>query len=1185
MVNAPNFLISHPNYFIMSEYKPQEIEKKWQKIWKDNQTFKTEFPSKKPKYYVLDMFPYPSGAGLHVGHPLGYIATDIVARYKRLKGYNVLHPMGYDSFGLPAEQYAVQTGQHPAITTENNIARYHEQLDNIGFSYDWSREVRTSNPDFYKWTQWIFVKIFNHWYNKESDKAEPIETLYKKFSENGNVKVKAVCDENTEPFSAQEWNAFSEEQKHEISLKYRLAYLSNTFVNWCPGLGTVLANEEVKDGVSERGGFPVERKEMAQWSMRITAYAERLLKDLDGLDWSDSIKEQQRYWIGKSKGCMLTFQIADLPSFKNLEGLNTPPLTPPQGEGNTISVFTTRVDTIYGVTYLTLAPEHELVDKITTPEQKAKVNAYVHYAKNKSELDRQADVKTVTGEFTGAYAINPLNNALIPIWIGEYVLAGYGTGAVMAVPSSDTRDYAFAKHFNLPIINVQEGEKTDITKEDFDPKAGTMINSDFLNGMDVKSALDAMTKRVEELGVGYGKVNYKIRDSIFSRQRYWGEPIPVYFKNGLPYTLDESQLPLELPKIDEYKPTANGEPPLARAKNWVASSPPLGEGFGEGLGEGSNSQLQNANLPSWQTTDAIKWKAIKEKARELRKNQTDAEQTLWYALRGEQLGVKFRRQQVIDVFIADFVNLNTKLIIEVDGGIHLDSDVKKYDEYRTEVLQNLGYTVVRFTNEEVENHLDRVIEKIRNKISELPKLNPTFANSQKTPPLTNSASISQNHLGEGKYPLETSTMPGWAGSSWYFLRYMDAKNESEFASKDALDYWQDVDLYLGGSEHATGHLLYSRFWHKFLYDLGYVKTKEYAKKLINQGMIQGVSAFFRVVGSGLNYKRDINDELPDDIDRPVYIVSYGLQNNEYIDLIKQDLLKRNPKIAESNLEFNISFGIHRIDITNVDIDNSIDINEIVDFLERNEIKGEKILISKIPNRYICNREVEKMSKSKLNVVNPDDVVSKYGADTLRMFEMFLGPLELSKPWSTSSISGVSRFLRNVWKMFYDESGKLLLTDEAPNDKELKVLHKTIKKVEEDIERFSFNTSVSTFMVCVNELSDLKCHKRTILSDFLIILAPYAPHIAEELWEAMGNKNGISYAIFPKYDEKYLVESSFEYPISINGKVRHKMNFPANMDLKEVENQALASAEIIKWLEGKAPKKVIVVPNKIVNVVL
>ncbi|TAG57482.1 MAG: DUF559 domain-containing protein [Cytophagales bacterium] len=607
----------------------------------------------------------------------------------------------------------------------------------------------------------------------------------------------------------------------------------------------------------------------------------------------------------------------------------------------------------------------------------------------------------------------------------------------------------------------------------------------------------------------------------------------------MPYTLDESQLPLELPKIDEYKPTANGEPPLARAKNWVASSPPLGEGIGVGL----NSQLQNANLPSWQTTDAIKWKAIKEKARELRKNQTDAEQTLWYALRGEQLGVKFRRQQVIDVFIADFVNLNTKLIIEVDGGIHLDSDVKKYDEYRTEVLRNLGYTVVRFTNEEVENDLDSVVEKIRSKISELPKLNPIFANSQKIPPLT-------PPQGEGNYPLETSTMPGWAGSSWYFLRYMDAKNESEFASKDALDYWQDVDLYLGGSEHATGHLLYSRFWHKFLYDLGYVKTKEYAKKLINQGMIQG--------RSNLVYR--INGENK--------FVSFGL------------------KAKYETTEFNVDVNIVENDILDIEKFKNWreDLKDAQFILEDKE--GKALSFGEgLGGAYICGHQVEKMSKSLYNVVNPDDVVSKYGADTLRMYEMFLGPLELSKPWSTISISGVSRFLRNVWKMFYDESGKLLLTDEAPNDKELKVLHKTIKKVEEDIERFSFNTSVSTFMVCVNELSDLKCHKRTILSDFLIILAPYAPHIAEELWEAMGNKNGISYATFPKYDEKYLVESSFEYPISINGKVRHKMNFPANMDLKEVENQALASAEIIKWLEGKAPKKVIVVPNKIVNVVL
>lgn len=1033
MVNAPNFLILNPNYFTMSEYKPQEIEKKWQKTWKENHTFKTEFPSAKPKYYVLDMFPYPSGAGLHVGHPLGYIATDIVARYKRLKGFNVLHPMGYDSFGLPAEQYAVQTGQHPAITTENNINRYHEQLDNIGFSYDWSCEVRTSNPDYYKWTQWIFLQLFNHYYDKKTNKAELIEKLFAIFEKEGNIssasdKAKVgngskshnshltsknfVCDEDTPVFSAQEWNGYSNAEKHKISLKYRLTYLSNTFVNWCPKLGTVLANEEVKDGLSERGSYPVVRKEMAQWSMRITAYAERLIQDLDTIDWPDSIKEQQKYWIGKSKGCMLTFKV--LPSKDDLGG-----------ETSAIDVFTTRVDTIYGVTYLTLAPEHELIEKITTPAQKTVVEKYVQYAKNKSELDRQADVKTVTGEFTGAFAINPLNNQRIPIYIGEYVLAGYGTGAVMAVPSSDTRDFAFATYFNLPIIQVQEGAKTDITKEDFDPKAGTMINSDFLNGMNVKAALDAMTKRVEEIGVGYGKINYKIRDSIFSRQRYWGEPIPIYYKDGLPYGLEENQLPLELPQIDEYKPTENGEPPLARAKNWVANIPfPNGEG---------------------------------------------------------------------------------------------------------------SYT---------------------------------SANS-------------------GSFPLETNTMPGWAGSSWYFLRYMDPQNTKEFASKAALDYWESVDLYLGGSEHATGHLLYSRFWHKFLFDMGLVKTNEYAKKLINQGMIQGVSGYVKVVHSVTTTQTGSDQRIKND---NIYIISNDLEHDSIYHQIVSDIKNQNPNVdfEEYKIEFNyIIKEWEYVDIMVIDTDDSFDINIFLKnkFKDMPDFNFDELKILKNKNdKFIAKRVVEKMSKSKLNVVNPDDVIEKYGADTLRLYEMFLGPLELSKPWSTSSISGTSRFLRNVWKLFFDENGKLIVTDETPNDKELKTLHKTIKKVEEDIERFSFNTSVSTFMVCVNELSDLKCHKKAILSQFLIVLAPYAPHIAEELWEALGNKDGISYQSFPICNEKYLIESSFEYPISINGKVRHKMNFPANADMQEVENQALASAEIQKWLEGKAPKKVIVVPNKIVNIV-
>jgi len=1004
----------------MSAYNPQEIEKKWQLFWAKNKTFKSKDPATDgrglPKYFVLDMFPYPSGAGLHVGHPLGYIATDIVARYKRLKGYNVLHPMGYDSFGLPAEQYAIQTGQHPEITTKENINRYRQQLDNLGFSYDWDKEVKTSDPNYYKWTQWIFIQLFNSWYDKNLDKARPISELVEIFGKEGNLGgrnistsastqaegLRAVCDEATPLFTAEDWNNYSENEKHAITLKFRLAYLANTFVNWCPGLGTVLANEEVKDGVSERGGFPVLRKEMPQWQLRITAYAERLINDLDLVQWPEAIKEQQRNWIGKSRGCMVSFKI----HFTSFNPHHQ------QGDGLlAIEVFTTRVDTLFGVTYLTLAPEHELIAQLTTESKKEEVKKYVDYAKNRSERDRQADVKTISGAFTGAYATNPFSNEKIPIWIGEYVLAGYGTGAVMAVPSSDTRDYNFAKHFNLPIIQVQEGAHTDISLADFDPKAGTMINSEFLNGMAVKEAIDAAIYKVEEMGVGYGKVNYRIRDSIFSRQRYWGEPIPIYYKDGLPYALPESHLPLVLPEVDKFLPTEDGEPPLARAVEWEH---------------------------------------------------------------------KLRPQP--------------------------------------------------------------------------------------------------NSVGQGSYLLETNTMPGWAGSSWYFFRYMDNNNNEAFASKEALNYWQDVDLYLGGSEHATGHLLYSRFWTKFLFDLGYVNAREYAKKLINQGMIQGRSNFvYRITtasseGVGARF---VSHSLKNQYETTAIHVDVNMVENDILDIEKFKSSREEYKNAEFILESKSGMGFPTT-------------------WER-ESGGEVIPV------YICGFEVEKMSKSKLNVVNPDDVVEKYGADTLRLYEMFLGPLEMSKPWNTNSISGVSRFLRNVWKLFFDENDNWLVTDQLPTDKELKVLHKTIKKVEEDIERFSFNTSVSSFMVCVNELSELKCHKKTILKEFLTVLSPYAPHIAEELWEITDKKfglnstspsssaklepNGIASVRFPQWDQKYLMESSFEYPISINGRVRHKMLFPLDATHQTVESEAIATPEIQKWLEGKVPKKVIVVTGKIINIVL
>ncbi|HEX8548688.1 MAG TPA: leucine--tRNA ligase [Cytophagaceae bacterium] len=931
----------------MADYSFRDSEKKWQEYWESNQIFKSEVDSNKKKYYVLDMFPYPSGAGLHVGHPLGYIATDIVARYKRIKGYNVLHPMGFDSFGLPAEQYAVQTGQHPAITTEKNITRYKEQLRKIGFSFDWSKEVRTSDPAYYKWTQWIFIQLFHSWYNKQTDKASPISDLIKIFEKEGNANVKAVCDEDVTVFSQSDWNSFNEKQKEERLLAYRLTYLADTMVNWCPELGTVLANEEVKDGLSERGGYAVVRKKMSQWSMRITAYADRLLTGLDGLDWPEAMKEMQRNWIGKSLGAELEFEVVN-------------------SEKTKIKVFTTRVDTTFGVTYLSLAPEHELIPSLTTKEYQDAVDNYVTMAKNRSERDRMSDVKTVSGQFTGSYAINPFNGEKIPVWIADYVLSGYGTGAVMAVPSSDTRDFAFASNFKLPIIAVQEGEGTDITKEDFDPKKGTMINSGFLNGLTVKEAIKKAVEFVEEKGYGKGKVNYKMRDSIFSRQRYWGEPIPIYYKDGIARTINEADLPIVLPEIEEYKPTESGDPPLGRAKDFT------------------------------------------------------------YAPTGS---------------------------------------------------------------------LER-------------------------------------------YPIELNTMPGWAGSSWYFLRYMDPNNETILVDKEAEKYWNQVDLYIGGSEHATGHLLYSRFWNKFLFDLGVVTSDEPFKKLINQGMIQGRSNFvYRINGTA-----------------------------KYVSC-KQ-------KLGYETTEMHVDVNI---------VDN--DILDIEAFKAWRPDLAEAEFITEPDGTYLCGHEVEKMSKSKYNVVNPDDVVEKYGADTLRMYEMFLGPLEQFKPWNTNGIDGVSKFIKKLWKLFHNEKGDFQIENSAPSREEFKILHQTIKKVEEDVERYSFNTSVSTFMICVNKLTELKSNKRQILEDLLIILSPYAPHITEELWSLCGHMESITKSNFPQWKEEYLTESDFEYPVSINGKMRVKLNLPLSLSKEEIEKRVLESDIVQKWLEGKNPKKVIVVPNKIVNLVI
>jgi len=927
------------------DYQFKEIEQKWQKFWADNQTFKAEGNSEKPKYYVLDMFPYPSGAGLHVGHPLGYIASDIFSRYKRLKGFNVLHPMGYDSFGLPAEQYAIQTGQHPAITTEANIATYRRQLDQIGFSFDWSREVRTSEPSYYKWTQWIFMQLFNSWYNIENDKAEDISTLIEKFNASGSADVKAVCDEDVKSFLPSDWATFTEEEKQEELLKYRLTYLRESTVNWCPALGTVLANDEIKDGFSERGGFPVEQKKMMQWSMRITAYADRLLQGLDTIDWPEPIKEMQRNWIGKSVGASVKFQV--------------------EGNDKQIEVFTTRVDTIFGVSYLVLAPEHEWVAELTTAEQKQDIQNYISQTKKKSELDRMADTKTVSGAFTGTYVINPVSGERVQLWIADYVLAGYGTGAVMGVPSGDQRDWLFATHFNLPIIQILDAQREIETQAD-PTKEGKYINSGFINGLTYKEAVPFLNNWLEEKKAGKAKVNFRQRDAIFGRQRYWGEPIPVYFKDGLPYLVKEEELPLILPEIDKYLPTETGEPPLARAENWTPK----------------------------------------------------------------------------------------------DG-----------DHY------------------------------------------------------------------------ELSTMPGWAGSSWYWYRYMDANNNNDFASKEAIEYWQAVDLYIGGSEHATGHLLYSRFWNKFLKDLGYTKEEEPFKKLINQGMIQGRS----------NFVYRINDEN-------------GKPTNTYVSAG----LRKNYKTTALHVDVNI-----------VEND-TLDLNKFKTW--REEYSNAEFILE--GGKYICGVEVEKMSKSKFNVVNPDDLIERYGADTLRMYEMFLGPLEQSKPWNTNGIEGVFKFLRKFWRLFHNEAWEFTVSDAEPTKAELKSLHKIIKKVQDDIERFSFNTSVSSFMIAVNELTDLKSNKRSILQDMVVILSPYAPHICEELWIQLGNEAGsLSYAEFPIFNPEHLVEDEFAYPVSVNGKMKMNLNLSLTLAQPEVEAILLANEQFQKFLDAKAPKKIIFVKGKIINVVI
>jgi len=1096
------------------DYQFKDIEQKWQQFWADNQTFKAEDKSTKPKYYVLDMFPYPSGAGLHVGHPLGYIASDIFARYKRLKGFNVLHPMGYDSFGLPAEQYAIQTGQHPAVTTEANIATYRRQLDQIGFSFDWSREVRTSSPNYYKWTQWIFMQLFNSWYNKDADKAESIAKLVSHFEQNGSAGINAVCDEEILSFTADEWKGMSNQVQQEELLKYRLTYLRESTVNWCPALGTVLANDEVKDGFSERGGYPVEQKKMMQWSMRITAYAERLLQGLDKIDWPEPLKEMQRNWIGKSTGASVKFPI-DITNHQS-------PIT-----NHYIEVFTTRVDTIFGVTFLVIAPEHELVAGLTTPEQKAEIDAYIAQTKKKSELDRMADAKTVSGAFTGSYVINPLNNEKVPIYIADYVLAGYGTGAVMAVPSGDQRDFLFAKHFSLPIIPILDSQN--ITDEADATKEGKYVNSDFINGLAYKEATAAVVAKLEELSLGKAKINFRMRDAIFGRQRYWGEPVPVYFKEGLPHLISESDLPLLLPEVDKYLPTESGEPPLGRAEGWSytapSKSPPVGE---------TSPSHEAGNYR--ETADPVYYEQLKDFSRDNRNQPTDAENILWQLLRKEQTGYKFRRQHAIDQYIADFVSLEKGLVIELDGHHHKLN--KEADDARTEVLTHFGFTVIRFTNDEVLQSPQKVFEIIKEKITELPERDKShFTGDQKVSPTGGDLE------GADGYAYELSTMPGWAGSSWYWYRYMDAKNDQEFASKDAIAYWKDVDLYIGGSEHATGHLLYSRFWNKFMKDLDLVVEEEPFKKLINQGMIQGRSNFvYRLIdeeGRGTNT-----------------FVSNGL-----IGQYKTSPLHVDVNIVENEVLNTNKFKAWREDFANAE------------FILEN-------------GKYICGVEVEKMSKSKFNVVNPDDLITRYGADTLRMYEMFLGPLEQSKPWNTNGIEGVFKFLRKFWRLFHNDAWEFTVTDGEPNKAELKSLHKIIRKVEEDIERFSFNTSVSSFMIAINELTDLKCNNRKVLQDLVVVLSAYAPHICEELWTLLGNAAGtLSYAPYPKFNPAYLVEDEFAYPISINGKTKMNLNISLSLEPAAIEAFVLANADVQRYLDGKQPKKVIVVKGRIVNMVV
>jgi leucyl-tRNA synthetase len=1187
------------------EYNFRDIEKKWQKRWKESNVYKVENDFSKPKYYVLDMFPYPSGAGLHVGHPLGYIASDIYSRYKRLKGYNVLHPMGFDSFGLPAEQYALDTGQHPAETTKKNIATFKSQLDNIGFCYDWSREVQTSDPNYYKWTQWIFLQLFNSYYCHTEKKAKPISALIKKYETKGAMPKKGPFIPGKH-FTAEQWKGYSKQQQEEILMNRRLAFSKFGEVNWCEALGTVLANDEVVNGVSERGGHPVEKKKMRQWYLRITSYADRLLEGLETVDFSDSMKEMQRNWIGKSEGAEIEFRVQSSES-----GVFDAELRTPESR---LGVYTTRPDTIFGVDFMVLAPEHELVPDITTPAQKEAINNYLHYVKSRSDRERQAEVKQITGCFTGSYAINPFDGSQIPIWIAEYVLAGYGTGAIMGVPCGDQRDFAFAKHFNIPITNIigehYNGEEANPTKE------ANLQNSGFLNGLLMKDAIAVANNKIEELGIGKRKVNYKMRDAGFSRQRYWGEPFPIVWKNGIAYPLNESELPLTLPHVDSYKPGPDGQGPLANITEWTnISSPPTPL---QGVERGA------ATVPKYSVYTPVQY----ELAKQMRKEHTEAEGVLWEVIRDSKLGVKFRRQHPIDKYIVDFICLQERLIVEADGGYHTSEEQKFYDAERTRVLNDIGFEVMRFTNEEIIAHPYKTKDKIKARIEQ------KRAESSPISPLhfvekgSGVRDISPLHFVEkGSGVRETSTMPGYAGSSWYFLRYMDPDNTETFCDRKISDYWNQVDLYIGGTEHAVGHLLYSRMWTKVLFDLNLIGFDEPFKRLLNQGMIQGSSRFaYKIVDLELE---DSNWPLVN-----YNVPSIFISNTFYRDILKNDenneveksnqILQRVVKLINQYSDEKLSaemilvlkiIPIH-VDVNIVD-GNELDIEAFKkskpDYANAEFILEDGSLYSPLSTggqgsgvRYICGSEVEKMSKSKFNTVNPDDLVAKYGADTFRMYEMFLGPVEMSKPWDTKGIEGVHRFLKKFWRLFFHDSSPLSTRgegaggEEEPTPAELKVLHNTIKKIEQDTERFSFNTAVSGFMIATNELTELKCHKRKILEPLLILLAPYAPHIAEELFaqlrttpspqsgEGRGEGHpwrGVGGEVYPIFEEKYVKESSKAYPVAINGKTRHEITLPLDITQQQVEETILKDEVVQKWLEGKPPKKIIYVKNKMINVVV